>query len=354
MTFPFEEEDFDEILGPIEPLPPEPPDLRIVGEPASESLPSADELNQEQVREAVNRLFENTSDYPRFPWGEVDEVAGALCPEDLWIVVGRTGNGKSLFLLNLFDGLISHDRRGLYVGLEQSPKILRIKWACLRQGIKPKFILAPTSYERSSTQWELAKDAVAEELKWQKTPEIKLRAHFSATRMVDRERLQSWTEWAVDMGCDFVIVDHVDRMQHGEGKNSFHELSNTIRLAKELAVEHRIVMILASQCGRPSDKLEKFMPPGLNDLRGAGTKEEEADSVLAVYRPLREGTKAKEMTAVRQGLADETSIYEPNKMAIRVLKHRLDGEVLGRQAMLSVEKGRLKSIPLQQFGRIDL
>lgn len=346
MTWPLSEDDFDEVM---------PVDDSVIQFPASsDALPTADEMNQDQIREAVNRIFEDTSEYPRFPWGELDAIAGAMCPEDLLIVVGRTGNGKSLFLLNLFNELVEMGRRGLYVGLEQSPKILRVKWGCLRSGVRPKLILATRPEEKHTTEYEVSRDAVAEELKWQKTADIKLRAHFSATRMVNRERLQAWTEWSVDMGCDFVIVDHVDRMVHGDGRHSFEELSQTIRLAKELAVEHRIVMILASQCGRPSDKLEKFMPPGLNDLRGAGTKEEEADSVLAVYRPLRDGTTQKEMTLVRQGLAEETSIYEPNTMAVRVLKHRLDGEVLGRQATLVVEKGRLKNKPLREFGRYDV
>lgn len=348
------ERDLDDIFGKVESV----NRMEGFGSPEfyepTEMLPTAEEMNDEQTLEAVNRIFEDTTTYPRFPWGELDEIAGALCPEDMWIVVGRTGNGKSLFLLNLFNELIDAGRIGLYVGLEQSPKVLRIKWACLRTGVKPKLILAPTPAEKDSAHYRSCRDLIANELKWQKTLEIRQRAHFSATRTVDKKLLRDWTEWAVDMGCDFIIVDHVDRIMHGDGKNSFHELSDTIRLAKELAVEHRIVMILASQCGRPSDKLEKFMPPGLNDLRGAGTKEEEADSVLAVYRPLKSDATAKELTLVRQGLKEESTIYEPNTMAVRVLKHRLDGETLGRQALLMVEKGKLKSRPIRDFGRYDV
>lgn len=307
-----------------------------------ESIPDADTLNVTQTVQAVDRVFEDTAHYPRFPWPALDEMAGAMCPEDLWLVAGRTGNGKSLFLLNLFDQLVEAGRRVLYVGLEQSPKILRIKWACLRAGVPPKRILAATPEEKATTAYEAMRADVCREIDVQSEPAFRFGAHFSAARFVTRAKLQAWTEWAVDMGCDLVIVDHIDRMHHGDGRNAFHELSETVRLAKELAVEHRIVMLMASQVGRPGDPLQKFMPPAISDLRGAGTKEEEADAVLAVYRPLKAGTTEGEMKRVRQGLAEESAIYEPDTMAVRVLKHRLDGSVsLAKPCLLNVARGRL-------------
>jgi replicative DNA helicase len=349
--YPLSEDELDEVIGKPEPWP-VPPVKLVTGNPDHE-MPSADELNEDQTTEAVWRVFENTSTYPRFPWGELDEVAGLMCPEDLWLIAGRTGNGKSLFCLNLFDRMIEAGRRVLYVGLEQSPKVLRIKWACMRAGVPPKQILAIRQEDKKTPEYEAARDLITAELKWQSEPDIKLRAHFSATRFVDREQLVAWTDWAVDMGCEIVIVDHIDRMKHGTGANSFHELSETVRLAKELAVEHRIVMMVASQVGRPKEALQKFMPPMTSELRGGGTKEEEADAILAVYRPLKRGTTEKQMTLVRQGLLEEHEIYEHNAMAVRVLKHRLDGEA-SKTAILDVVKGRLQGRPTRDFGRYDV
>lgn len=354
------EADLDDIFGPapssslriVRPNESSAPQFRDVGE---EVLPDADTMNEQQTTAAVYRVFEDTSTYPRMPWPEVDEITGLLCPEDLWIVAGRTGNGKSLFLLNLFDQLVEKGRTILYVGLEQSPKVLRIKWACLRCGVAPKRILAATPEEKATTAYEAARDSVCKEINWQSDPAIKLRAHFAATRFVTRQKLAEWTDWAVDMGCDMVIVDHVDRMSHGDGRNSFHELSETIRLAKELAVEHRIVMMLASQVGRPGDPLQKFMPPAISDLRGAGTKEEEADSVLTIYRPLKSGVTEAEMKKVRQGLAEEQSIYQPDTMAVRVLKHRIDGAMaMGPHALLDVRLGRLYGRPTRSYGKYEV
>jgi hypothetical protein len=149
----------------------------------------------------------------------------------------------------------------------------------------------------------------------------------------------------VDRGASFLILDHIDRIEHGEGRNPFYEMSRTMRLAKELAVEHGLVMLIASQVGRPNDALEAYMPPTLHNARGGGTKEEESDTVLGVFRPLKPDTTEKDMKRVRQGFASSETIIEPNQMGVRLLKHRLDGAMPGKTAKLAVHHGRLSDLP---------
>lgn len=308
------------------------------------AMPGADELTENQFIDAVQRLHENTVNYPQYPWPRLAELSGPLCPQDLVIVAARTGGGKSLFLQNLFDSFIRAGRFGLYVGLEQSPDVLRIKWACMCADIPPRLVLATREQEYGTQEWRDAMDRVQEQLKWQKSPEIRIRAHFSATRMIDARGLKQWTEWGVDHGAEFVIVDHIDRVRHGEGRNPFHELSETIRVAKELAAKYRITMILASQVGRPGDPMERFMPPALHNLRGAGTKEEEADSVLGIFRPLRANVTDADLKLVRQGLRDADTVIEPNTMGVMLLKHRLDGPVANKVVHLSVKHQRVMEL----------
>jgi replicative DNA helicase len=328
-----------DVLGP----PDVPPMLDRYPLPiAAEDMPDAESMNDEQVQAAVYRLHENTDHYPRYPWHELADLAGPMCPQDLMLVGARTGQGKSTFLLSLFDKLIADQgRSGLYIGLEQSPDILRNKWACLRAGVVPKLVLATRPHERGSAHWQDAMTKVQMELKWQRSDSVRGRSHFSATRTINARGLRLWTEWAVERRCEFVMVDHIDRIQHGPGQNSFHELSETVRLAKELAVEHKIVMLVASQVGRPADALEQFMPPSLHNLRGAGTKEEEADTVLGIYRPLKPDTTDKDLKRVRQGLLDREKVIEPNAMGVMLLKHRLDGPVAGKVVKLNVWHGKV-------------
>jgi KaiC/GvpD/RAD55 family RecA-like ATPase len=326
------------------------------GDEDPHALPDAAEMSDTQLTDAVYRLHEDARTYPSFPWVTVDEIVGPLAPEDLWIIAGRTGGGKSLFLQNAFDGFVNDGRRVLYIGLEQSPKILRAKWSCLRTGTPPKLVLKPRRHEYGTPAHIAARTAVLEDMRdFQGQQDIRERALFAAARFVDRTTLAHWTRGAVaKYGTEIVIVDHIDRIHHGDGRNSFHELSETVRLAKELAVELQIRMLVASQVGRPSDKLERFTPPSLHELRGAGTKEEEADEVLTVYQPMRTDLPAKQlaakMQAVRLGQIQDSEIIQPNVMAVRELKNRIDGAVRGRTALLDVVKGRLTDQPVRGFG----
>lgn len=336
------EQDLDDVFGAVDARGPRL--VAPVSAPFVDEMPSADEMAEGQFIEAVQKLYEDTTTYPQFPWPDLANLAGPMCPEDLIMVAARTGGGKSLFLQNLFDAMICAGRFGLYVGLEQTPRILRIKWACMRAGVVPKFLLATRKEDRGTMAWYAALTKVQAELQWQKSPEIRVRAFFSEARRINKKGLKDWTEWAVDHGCQFVMVDHVDRMQHGDGKNSFQELSETIQLAKELAVEHRIVMLMATQVGRPADALEQFMPPALHNLRGAGTKEEEADTVLGIYRPLKPDATDDQLKRVRQGLLDRDEVIEPNTMGIQLLKHRLDGPVAGKVVKLAVDHGKVSAL----------
>lgn len=308
-------------------------------------MPDATVLSTDQYAQSLKRIDEDTREYPQFPWPALAELSGPMCPEDVILVMARTGNGKSLFLQNLFDSMIVGGRCGLYVGLEQHPKILRVKWACLRASINPKLVLAPRPNEWGTPAHLEAKKAVELELQWQQQPEIREAAMFSAARMINARGLKLWTEWAVDRGADFIILDHIDRVRHGEGKNPFQEMSDTMRLAKELATKHALVMLVASQVGRPADALESFMPPQLHNARGGGTKEEESDTVLGIYRPLKADVDEKDLKRVRQGFAGPETIVEPHQMGVRLLKHRLDGAVHGKIARLAVNHGRVESMP---------
>jgi KaiC/GvpD/RAD55 family RecA-like ATPase len=340
------EDELDEQFGP--PVAP----LRMADDTDGEpDIPDALEMSEIQSREAVLRLFEDSRNFPAFPWRSLDDITGPLAPEELVLVAGRTGGGKSLFMQNVFDAFVADGRRVLYIGLEQSPKILKAKWACLRAGVSPRLVLKPQRHEYGTEAHIRARTAVLEEMRnYQDQDDIAKRALFAATRFIDRASLELWTRRAVEKyGTELIIVDHIDRVHHGDGKNSFHEMSETVRLAKELAVRHQIVMLLASQVGRPHDKTERFTPPALHELRGGGTKEEEADEVLTVFQPLRSDLNAKEMAdklhLVRIGAAPDSDILEPNVMAVRELKNRIDGAVRGRQTKLEVDRGKLVEIP---------
>jgi replicative DNA helicase len=345
MTFPFDARD-EKPRAKLSPM------LAVVRDETRTILSERDDVTPEeivdrQVQAATFRLHADKSGYARFPWTSLDEVAGPMAPGELWLACARTGNGKTLFLLNLWAALIEAAKLcGLYIGLEQTAEEMRLKWACTMTGVSPLGILGgkwPIGYDEERIRHDTS--LVESHMKRQRSPEIKALAHFSEARFIDADKLRAFVGWAVQFGIEFVITDHINRVDTSSGRNAFEGHTKVVRTAKELAVEHQIVMLAASQMGRPSgDPIQRFMPPALHEMRGGGTSEEEANTVLGIYRPLVTGINDKMLTEVRQGRREEASIYQENRMAVRVLKHRLDGMQLGNQALLRVEKGRVLNL----------
>jgi hypothetical protein len=135
-------------------------------------------------------------------------------------------------------------------------------------------------------------------------------------------------------------------MVHGPGENMYAELSETVRVAKELAKEYGIVIVFTSQQGRvkDGDRLAAFRPPDISALKGAGTIEEESDAVLFLYRPLRQGLTRADFTAFRAGEKNLRDLLMPERMAVAIGKHRLDGDALGKQVMLRVSRGKVTDV----------
>jgi hypothetical protein len=89
-------------------------------------LPDPDELAHTQHLAAIDRLNEDKSIYPRFhELTSVHEMTGSFAPEELLVVAGDVGNGKSLLCQNLFDDQIGTKCRRSTSAPSRVPKCSR-------------------------------------------------------------------------------------------------------------------------------------------------------------------------------------------------------------------------------------
>jgi replicative DNA helicase len=335
---------------------------QIASENPQALLPDRDRLASQQMASAVERMNVDSTRFPRFArLKTVHALAGAMAPGELWMFGARPGNGKSLFLQNLHDDLIDQEIPTLYIGLEQGPDVLRIKLACVRAGVNAKMILKPDAETRSTTDYRLARERVDYELATLNSPVFRELAFFAPTPYVNRVELEKWTTGAVrKYGAKCVIVDHIDHMDNGSGRDKVSELTETVKAAKMLARKNAIPMLVASQVKRPGDAINAHTPPAAEDLAGSAGKEQIADVVLTLWRPLRLDLDAKSLRNLvarsKLGPVGADAIYEENTMGVRLGKDRL-GSTPGKQAMLTVKNEQLTDRPeppLRDFGRYDV
>lgn len=310
---------------------------------AADSLPDATELAEEQHTDAVFRVHKGPLRTIQWRLPDVQSVAGPVKPGDLVITSARTGSGKTLFYQNTFDDMVEAGHVGLYIGTEQDPDVLKIKWACTRAGIHPRLILAPEKHEINTADHVAAKDRLQAELKVISSPDYARRAIFANdARRLSTAELRRWLRGAkrkYDIG--FVVIDHVDRLNAGDGRNMAHEMNEVIVAAKELAVELDVIVFLASQVRRAPDQVIALTAPTLEDCAGSSGKEREADLMLTVYRPLDPHAAPSDLKLVRQRLLDPSAVWLRNVMAVKCLKHRLDDSRWGKVALLDVQGHRL-------------
>lgn len=315
------------------------------GERASDRLPDPGRLQEDQHLEAVQHLYVDKSDYPRFSrLKSVHSLAGALAPAEVVMIGAQPGAGKSLFCQNLFDDLTAEQKiPTLYIGTEQSPSNLKTKHACIRAGVPAKLIIKPESHEIGTPDYELAMQRVHHELGFLNTNEMRELAYYATTRYVNRAELERWITGGVEKyGIRTVIIDHIDQMDHGPGENSAQETTVTVQMIHDLARDHSMPIIVASQLKRPHDSFQQHSPPEQSEFANSASKERIAAIMFGLWRPLRRDLKQKELQKLlkdaQQGHTGQDRIYMPNTMGVRLLKDRL-GAVPGRQVMLYVEKG---------------
>lgn len=310
-------------------------------------LPDASALANQRAGRAFRRLNEDTSTFPRFGrWPNLNAIAGAMAPDEIWLVGGRQGNGKSLFCQNVLDQFMAQEIPTLYIGTEQSVDVLQIKQACLRKGVSPRWMLKPEPEDQARLDYKTTVESVEEEIIRLTTPPFSQLAFFATTDYVNRTELTRWITGGVKKyGIQAVILDHIDHMEHGEGVNQRAEIDKTIAHVDQLAKQHHLPILAASQIKRTSgDAFQRYSPPAAEDFAESSKKERIASVMLSLWRPLRTDLNPKELRAMqdaaKQGTSDEEKLYQIGAMGVRVVKDRL-GSAPGKQTLLTVGRGNL-------------
>lgn len=278
---------------------------------------------RQQTVAAEDRLALDFTRCPRLPWDSLHAAVGhGMLPDQVWILAASSGHGKSTTVMNVVNALATARKRVYMLPLEQPTDVMRIYWAALDIGLPTALVLKNDWANLPST----AREDLSVHLGWQRAGGADV-VHFSDEPFVDEKRLEAAYLEAAEFGADVVVIDHVHRLElSGDDWRAWKRMCQKL---KELAKHYRIPVLGAAQLNRgqgPMDRLKAFLPPHVDQIEGGKVLEQEADVILACYRPLIDAMTSDDAKAVRMGAPVKPFLAE-HTIGFHLLKSRITGAV---------------------------
>lgn len=223
----------------------------------------------EERYEAEGELFGIPTGLP-----DLDANLCGMAPTDMTVMAGRPSHGKTAFLMQVL--VNNQDIPALVFSLEMSRTQLMARMVSNIGRIDGKKLRQPKQIEESD--WP----RITAGMTGAKRSDLVIcdRAGLHINQLCSMARQHKLRK--PELGL--IAVDYL-QLLNGDGGNREQEISHVTRSLKGLAKELDVVVIALSQLNRSVDA----RPPGkrrpnMGDLRESGAIEQDADSIMFIYR----------------------------------------------------------------------
>ena len=225
--------------------------------------------------DGIQRRFDGSDPIRRTGFEALDAKV-TMAPGDLVIVAGRAAMGKTAFLMALADRAARQGRRVLEFQLEMGGEQMALRRVA-HGAQTPVRVLRSERLHASqvgrvtSAMGELAGLPIVTNDRPSASP-----AYVASTA---REVV------AEHGSLDLVVVDYVQLMRTAEGRNITRDqaIGRITQALKDLAKELGVIVLAGAQVSRKVEERSDKRPT-LADLRESGSIEQDADTILFVYR----------------------------------------------------------------------
>jgi replicative DNA helicase len=209
---------------------------------------------------------------------DLDHILIGIEAEELVIIAGRPGHGKSAILMNLLRAMTLKQQKHA---------------AIFSQEMSNDEIIRRLVAQESSINTQQLKNGALSQDEWPRFTDAMERLSNLSIWMDDASNLtpsglrSKCLKLKHTKGLDVVFVDYIQIM-NAEGKksdgNRVQEVSYITRSLKLLAKELKCPVIAASQLNR-ANEMRSDRRPVLSDLRDSGSIEQDANTVIFIHRP---------------------------------------------------------------------
>ena len=240
-------------------------------------------MKQAVVRavDATAHAYQNDGKLTGLPYGlsELDHKTLGAQRGELIVIAGRAGMGKTAIGLGVTRNLGKSGFKGMFVSLEMGDVALTQRMLSDEMydtGKLSYWQIRSGRYHEREFQWLTdAADRLAElPIKIEQQPQLTVSQIGARARQMKRRG-----------GLDFMTVDHLGLVRASDryAGNKVNETGETTGALKAIAKELDIPVFLLAQVNRGVESRDDKRP-GLSDLRSSGDIEQDADTVMFLYR----------------------------------------------------------------------
>src|SRR6185436_4016878 len=209
-------------------------------------------------------------------WKNLDSEL-PLSRQDMVIIGGRPGMGKTSMVLNMLIQMFRTDREliGLVVSLEMSTDQLVFKMLGSVGSVKMSLFrnaidMSEEDMDRLIAAASELNEVAGERLAFSERKKFKVE---DLATEISRVRLKAGR-------CDFVMIDYIGLI-NSKGKDLYHKMSDISGRIKQIARSENVLMLCLSQLNRKAGQEKR--KPEMTDLRDSGSIEQDADSIIFVH-----------------------------------------------------------------------
>jgi replicative DNA helicase len=204
-----------------------------------------------------------------------DFTSGWLDP-DLIILAGRPGMGKSAYAIHNCKKVVLNNDPAAFISYEMPLSQILERMAASMSKVNSKKMLKG---DLSTEEWNATQKALN---RIKDAPLFLIDLPLSLTKLINKIRYLK-----LKHGIKICYIDYVQLIPNDIDKTSVEDIriGGITRRLKLLAMELKMPIVLLSQLSRAVEGRGGLKKPGLADLRGSGSLEQDADIVGFFYRP---------------------------------------------------------------------
>ena len=204
---------------------------------------------------------------------DIDRALGSLGAGDLVVIAGATGMGKTAMATGMALAAAKAGTPALVFSLEMPGEKIALRDLAARSGLASRALRHGRVDAADLSRLDQAADDMRALEVWiDDRPGQSVDAISATARSLARSQ-----------AIGLVVVDYL-QLVTGTGENRTQEVGSISKALKVLAMDLGLPVIALSQLSRAHDARDDKRPH-LSDLRESGSIEQDADTVLFIYRP---------------------------------------------------------------------